>query len=344
MNESDELPPSICSICLKKLLSFNNFRKQATSNAYKLMTILNDYKEQSLLREISERVDNIDADADECIIEYIDESIDLEIDPLEVPDDCDTENAQEISLHDDVVDEDCTDEIEIDEEIQMIDEQECDGDANDTVTDDYEYEEDLCTSGIESTVAQRTRPNRSSDRHKCQVCGKWVVNLKPHMEIHMESGSRRKPYQCKYCGKEFLQRAQFDSHVNKEHTGLKPFECDQCGKSFHGRPSLRMHKIQHSGERRFKCEFCPNRYMYAHHLSYHRHTHTKERTFPCEQCDYTSVHMEHLRRHILSKHTEAEDKPYKCDVCSRSFNGRSNLKRHVNRVHSQEPKPIVYTL
>lgn len=364
LKKDDELPSLICSACLKKLLAFNAFRKQSKSSEYQLKLLLKDFKERQLLKDLEDRLATENPDGNE-MIEYIDETLDFLV-PTENDDakcdgevesegDADADADADVDTHD--VDNQMV-AIESDTETQTsnayqikpehIDYEEDQEPGTDDDRTSESYDQFQTTSHKtrrqpkrKSTKTQSSHEKKLQGRRPCQICGKMVVNLKPHMDTHVEIENRRKPYQCDYCGKEYLQRAQFDSHVNKEHTGLKPFKCDQCDKTFHGRPSLRMHKIQHSTERRFNCEYCPRSYLYAHHLSHHRYTHTKERLYSCSHCDYTNVHMENLKRHILSKHTEDEDKPYQCEVCSRSFNGQSNLKRHLKFVHNYVSKSAI---
>lgn len=336
MNKNDDLPSVICSGCLKKLLTYNTFRKQCVSVDYQLKLLLNDFKERKLFETIDGDLTKTDSDEIE-VIEYIDDSMEIFISNDESTQNDDNESITvELEMAQAQDQEQPKNDMKREKDDEEIyDEQDDDRDEND---DKLEQIESFDESGTEMEEQSNMKGDRkvNKGRRTCNICGKRVVNLKPHMDTHVEIENRRKPYRCEYCGKEYLQRAQFDGHVNKEHTGLKPFKCDfnGCNKTFHGRPSLRMHKIQHTAERRFNCEYCPRSYLYAHHLSHHRYTHTKERIFSCTHCDYTNVHMENLKRHILSKHTEAEDKPYQCRVCSRSFNGQSNLKRHLKYVHS----------
>lgn len=310
--------------------------------------MLNDFKERKLFETIDGGgLTKMDSDEIE-IIEYIDDSSEMFISNDEsIPnDDSETitvelETAQAPNEVQAQIDH-AKFERENDEEIYDVQ------NVNEEQNNESEQIESLDESLTEMEEQQtkmkikRIHERKSNKgRRMCKICGKRVVNLKPHMDTHIKIENRRKPYHCEYCGKQYLQRAQFDGHVNKEHTGLKPFKCDfnGCNKAFHGRPSLRMHKIQHTAERRFNCEYCSRSYLYAHHLSHHRYTHTKERIYHCPHCEYTNVHMENLKRHILSKHTEAEDKPYQCEICSRSFNGQSNLKRHLKYVHSLVSNP-----
>lgn len=327
VNKDDDLPTVICSGCLKKLLTFNTFRKQCISVDYQLKLLLNDFKERKLFETIDDGPAKTDSDEIEIIEYIVDDSMEIFISNDESTQNDDTETI--------------TVKLETEMHTKQEDEEEIFEEGDDDESEQIESLDESATEMEESKTKDDHKTNKG--RHTCNICGKRVVNLKPHMDTHVEIENRRKPYHCEYCGKEYLQRAQFDGHVNKEHTGLKPFKCDfnGCNKTFHGRPSLRMHKIQHTAERRFNCEYCPRSYLYAHHLSHHRYTHTKERIFTCSHCEYTNVHMENLKRHILSKHTEAENKPYQCGVCSRSFNGQSNLKRHLKYVHSLAANPTI---
>lgn len=305
---------------------------------YQLKQLLNDFKERKLFETIDGGLTKTDTDEIEVIEYIVDDSMETFIsnDESTQNDDSETitvrlETAQAQDHEQSEID------TKLDEDVELFDEPD---DGDDDESEQIESLDDI--EEEPKTTSERMQDRKANKgRRTCKICGKHVVNLKPHMDTHVDIENRRKPYQCEYCGREYLQRAQFDGHVNKEHTGLKPFKCDfnGCNKTFHGRPSLRMHKIQHTAERRFNCEYCPRSYLYAHHLSHHRYTHTKERIFDCPHCDYTNVHMENLKRHILSKHTDAEDKPYQCQVCSRSFNGQSNLKRHLKYVHSLAANP-----
>lgn len=359
------MPDSICSICLRKLLASNLFRKQCLSAEFELKKLQTDHNERKLLKEIESRMHvQIDASDDFSdasngdgtinIIEYIDdeayevdEICDMDensiFDSLEKHQDYDELKVEVLDINEDEDGDEDEDGMndDIDHDVDGEDDGNYQGDGTENYSvicsNDEQNEERFNSDDQSGTAAAGIRKGTGKrERKMCLECGKLVVNLRPHMETHQKREKRRKPYKCSYCGKEFLQRAQFDGHVNKEHTGEKPFACDQCGKKFHGRPTLRMHKIQHTNERRFACEYCDKRYRYAHHLSHHRYTHTQMRQFTCNQCDYTNVHRENLRRHISSHHPQTEQQQtviYVCTLCSRQFSGKSNMIRHQKLVH-----------
>lgn len=255
------MPESICSICLRKLLATNVFRKQCLSAEFELKKMQTDHNERKLLKEIENRM-HVQTDASDDyndasdIIEYIvDETFEMgeisDTDENGAFDDTDRAHNGQHQDYNELKVEVLS--VNDDDDVDDDDEDEDDGDhyrddgfENYSVicSNDEQNEERSNSEDQSSTITGSNRRGGLAKRQRkmCPICGKLVVNLKPHVETHQKREKRRKPYKCSYCGKEFLQRAQFDGHVNKEHTGARPFSCDQCDKKFHGRPTLRMVK------------------------------------------------------------------------------------------------------
>ena len=83
-----------------------------------------------------------------------------------------------------------------------------------------------------------------------------------------------KLYQCKVCGKKFLDNSKLRRH-SLVHSGEKPFRCDICNKKFSLDFNLRTHLRIHSGEKPYACIFpgCFKRFSQSSNLSAHEKTH-----------------------------------------------------------------------
>ena len=64
-----------------------------------------------------------------------------------------------------------------------------------------------------------------------------------------------KAYKCGVCGKEFVQKRNFNKHT-KIHTAVKSHTCNVCGKAFTQKSTCDRHTKTHTGEKPFNCNFC----------------------------------------------------------------------------------------
>ena len=58
-----------------------------------------------------------------------------------------------------------------------------------------------------------------------------------------------------YTKKEFAQKSHLNRHM-LTHTKEKPYKCNQCDKSFTLKQAVKRQLLIHTGKREFKCEFC----------------------------------------------------------------------------------------
>ena len=76
-----------------------------------------------------------------------------------------------------------------------------------------------------------------------------------HLKLHKRMLNRKKPFECKECGKCFRRKGTLQKH-KRTHTGVKPVECKVCGKCFKQKGHLSQHKRTHTGEKPFECKEC----------------------------------------------------------------------------------------
>nr|CCA23577.1 conserved hypothetical protein [Albugo laibachii Nc14] len=104
---------------------------------------------------------------------------------------------------------------------------------------------------------------------RCNKCFQLKGNLKRHLNIHF----RTQKFPCRYCGKEFLRKADTDAH-ERVHTGEKPYACrhENCSKRFARQSDLKSHERTHGGTKAFACTHpnCGKRFTRRFDLGKHQ--------------------------------------------------------------------------
>ena len=81
----------------------------------------------------------------------------------------------------------------------------------------------------------------------CKICGKLYSKayLGKHMKRMHENSDKHKKlktlFQCNLCDKEFVHKANLETHVDIDHFGIKKFSCTICDKKFKRKQNLNMH-------------------------------------------------------------------------------------------------------
>lgn len=180
--------------------------------------------------------------------------------------------------------------------------------------------------------------------------------------------SKKKGYECSFCGKMCRDKRQCYDHENT-HTGKRPYECHICTKSFASRSALYGHIRFHTDDRRQECPSCEKRFLNKTLLDNHtRENHLPDsdprRYFPCQLCDRKLKSYAQMKRHGLT-HREntvmlicdycqktckiktdlirhmlihSGKKPYKCNYCQKTFAQSSNKNRHERKCENNSSK------
>ncbi|KAB0799643.1 hypothetical protein PPYR_07523 [Photinus pyralis] len=144
------------------------------------------------------------------------------------------------------------------------------------------------------------------DPVNCTVCGKTCKNsesLRSHMIMH-----RGITYSCKICTKVYKHRGGLIAH-RKRHAagGAKTVPCSICGKLFYDKQVLQKHIRSHTGERPYPCKYCNKGFSSLYARNTHTRQHTNERPYACQFCGAAFHQKVSLKTHFQSKHPTEVD-------------------------------------
>lgn len=126
-------------------------------------------------------------------------------------------------------------------------------------------------------VVQPRSRRRIEAIFECGFCPqKFTVksNLVYHELIHKLNRHEPKPiekqFKCNVCCKNFVNKQQYDSHME---THEKPFHCSECGESFEEKVAVDRHRYTHLVDKVWRCDKCSKKYASEHHLRCHERIH-----------------------------------------------------------------------
>ncbi|KAL8589507.1 hypothetical protein ACOMHN_015893 [Nucella lapillus] len=181
----------------------------------------------------------------------------------------------------------------------------------------------------------------------------------------LESDAKTKPshsavqvitrFMCKFCGRQFIHRADMDAHALLHDDERPPLTCGVCGKIYNTRSKLQRHVRVHSGERPFPCNVCGKRFPRSDHVKQHMRVHSKlssgellATALPvglthkshCRLCNVKFEDRSELGKHLL---THGFNKLYSCIYCGEVFECNDKLKKHkqAHEVRLEECRPVL---
>lgn len=160
----------------------------------------------------------------------------------------------------------------------------------------------------------------------CQKCFEFFpsfAKINEHMNLHYQN------YICDACGKAFVSKSRFRTHVQSHEIGT--FPCGECDEILDTRAARMCHKLKvHKKGIRYTCPRCPEvfttYYARAKHLV---DGHAQEkRDYNCNICRKSFETSCKRAAHIRTAHKTVE-KRFECSFCKWHFVSKSKLKRHV---------------
>ncbi|CAK1587540.1 unnamed protein product [Parnassius mnemosyne] len=172
----------------------------------------------------------------------------------------------------------------------------------------------------------------------CQVCFEYFssfAKLNEHMNSHYQN------YICDACGKAFISKSRFRTHVESHEIGS--FPCGECDEVLHTRAARTCHRMKvHRKGIRYTCPRCPA--VFTAYYARARHLvdgHAQQRMdYDCTTCGKSFETSCKRAAHIRVAHMPVE-KRYECLYCPSYFVSKSKLRRHL-QAHSADDRAQQY--
>ena len=110
----------------------------------------------------------------------------------------------------------------------------------------------------------------------CVSTHDYPISNRIDFEIHSQSHTMGKQFQCVQCNKSFTKKQYLKKHMII-HTGERPYKCNRCSKDFVEKGKLVRHQKVHTGEKSHQCSHCRKSFAAKYNLGAHQRMHTVQR-------------------------------------------------------------------
>ncbi|KAG7312909.1 hypothetical protein JYU34_001307 [Plutella xylostella] len=173
-------------------------------------------------------------------------------------------------------------------------------------------------------------------KRSCHICS-MKFTRKTDVEKHRKNHTKFKNI-CVGCHMSFKYVKELVEHKSKYYTDkratrvIRPLDesdlvCKVCAKKFKTRSILQAHVLIHTERRRdHTCDICGKCFYNKDTLMSHLIVHNESRPHQCEICKFSFKTIGQLRMHIG---THDGQRPFACEQCGKRFRLRKNLSSHM---------------
>ena len=131
--------------------------------------------------------------------------------------------------------------------------------------------------------------------------------------------------QCDQCTNTYSCAKSLYCHVRLVHKGEYKYECQRCGKRFLNKHHFSTHVHLHMKILRFQCEVCGRKFVRQPLLTHHLLAEHGSK-YQCQHCDKSYTSAKSLRGHLNEIGQE-----YQCPMCKKVFSTFNSCRRHTKK-------------
>ncbi|KAJ8939370.1 hypothetical protein NQ318_012051 [Aromia moschata] len=172
--------------------------------------------------------------------------------------------------------------------------------------------------------------------YECTYVTKQKGLLSRHVLIHRKS-LEIKTYDCSFCPYKAKRKSNLTRHIliHKDASEITTYDCRFCSYKAKQKSNLTQHMLIHKDASEittYGCSFCSYKTKRKSPLTRHMLIHkdaSEMTTYDCSFCSYKAKRKSDLTRHMLIHRDASEITTYDCNFCSYKAKQRNNLTQHM---------------